>query len=231
MQSSAAALIALATDVLTPVCLFTIWLVAARNQPTQAAKVWAGLLIVAAGLLASAMAWYPPLAAIRIQPAPGAQVLVVASIAFVLPLLLLALPTSRSLLAYVDPLSVTHLGIWRAVFGSLLLLLGLAGGLPAVFFRSVALGDIAIGLWAIWIATRTQRVSDRHLLVWNVAGLIDLLHVIPLAVIVLRPFIIANPDAATLNLLPLVGVPLFIALHIITIKNLVSKMPMVTDLA
>lgn len=228
MPSSTTALISLATDVLTPVTLFTIWLVVARNQQTQAAKIWAGLLIVAAGLLAGAMAWYPPLAAIRIEPAPGGQVFVVASIAFVLPLLLLALPPSRAFLANIDPLFLARLGIWRAVYGSLLLAMGLAGGLPAGFFRSVAMGDIAVGLWAIWIATRAQRVSDRHLLAWNIAGLVDLLHVIPLAVIVLRPFILANPDAPTLNLLPLVGVPLFIALHIITIKNLVFRTPTVT---
>jgi hypothetical protein len=214
-------LIVLLTDILTPITVFTIWLVAVRNQISKAGNLWAALLLVGVASFASAMAWYPPLAAFRISPAPGGQVLVVASIAFLLPLALLALPASRAFLANIDPLDAARLGIWRAVYGSLILALGLEGGLPKGFFQSVALGDIAVGLWALWITTRSHRVSDRHLLVWNVAGLMDLLHVIPLAVLVLRPSILANPDGSTLNLLPLVGVPLFIALHIVTIRNLV----------
>jgi hypothetical protein len=220
MSTTATTVIASATDLLTPITLATIWVVVSRNQASGAGKALSALALIAVACFASAMAWYPPLAAIRIEPAPGAQVFLVAGVAFLMPLILLALPPSRAFLANVDPLSVTRLGIWRAVFGSLILAMGLAGGLPPGFFRTVALGDIAVGLWAIWIVTRKHRVSNRHLLAWNMAGLLDLLHVIPLAVLVLRPFILANPDLPTLNLLPLAGVPMFIALHIVTIKNL-----------
>ncbi|OYY76381.1 MAG: hypothetical protein B7Y43_15165 [Sphingomonas sp. 28-62-20] len=215
-----AGLIALVSDILMPITLVTIWLVVARDQPKQTTKLWAGLVLIGAATLAAATAWYPPLAAIRLEPAPGAQVAVVPFLAFGLPSILLSLPATRPFLARIDPLSAARIGIWRAVYGSVLLAMGLAGGLPEGFYRSVATGDIAVGLWALWIVTRSNRVSDHHLLAWNVAGLIDLLHVIPLAITILRPFIIANPDVPTLNLLPLAGVPLFIALHIVTIRNL-----------
>lgn len=218
-----AGLIALVSDILMPITLVTIWLVVARDQPTQTAKLWAGVVLIGAATLAAALSWYPPLVAIRLEPAPGAQVAVVAFLAFGLPAVLLSLPATRLFLARIDSLSAARIGNWRVVYGSLLLAMGLAGGLPEDFYRSVAIGDIAVGLWAMWIATRPNRVSDRHLLAWNIAGLIDLLHVIPLAVIILRPFVIANPDAPTLNLLPLAGVPLFIALHIVTIRNLAFR--------
>ena len=218
-----AGLIALVSDILMPITLVTIWLVVVRDQSTQTAKFWAGVVLIGAATLAAATAWYPPLAAIRLEPAPGAQVAVVAFLAFGLPAVLLSLPATRLFLARIDSLSAARIGIWRVVFGSVLKAMGLAGGLPEGFYRSVAIGDIAVGLWAVWIATRSNRVSDRYLLTWNIAGLIDLLHVIPLAVIILRPFVIANPDAPTLNLLPLAGVPLFIALHIVTIRNLAFR--------
>jgi hypothetical protein len=214
--------IVLATDVLTLVTVFTIWLVVSRSQTGWEAKFWTAALLSSAMLTAAAVAWYPPLAAIRIEPAPGAQVVVVALIAFVAPTALLAVPATRAVLQAINPLSVVRLGIWRAAYGILLLALGLIGGLPVAFFRSAALGDILVGLWALWICTRTERVTDRHLLAWNIFGLIDLLHVIALAVFVLRPYFLANPNAAVLNLLPLVGVPLFIALHVITIRNLTA---------
>jgi hypothetical protein len=223
MASSTTALFAFATDLLTPITLFTMWLGVTANETKCATRILAALFFIGVGALAAAMAWYPPLAAIRIEPAPGGQVAMVAALAFVVPILLLAVPTSRVFLAKVDPRAVARLGLWRAVYGSLLLAMGLTGGLPEGFFTSVAMGDIAIGLWAFAIATWAARVSDRHLLAWNIAGLLDLLHVIPLAVMVLRPFLLANPDAPTLNLLPMAGVPLFIALHIITIKNLLTK--------
>lgn len=223
MTLTNAGLIALVSDILMPITLFTIWLVVVRDQPRQTAKLWAAVLLIGAATLAAAMAWYPPLAAIRLEPAPGAQVAAVALLAFGLPAVLFRLPATRLFLARIDSLSAARIGIWRVVYGSALLAMGLAGDLPEGFYRSVAIGDIAVGLWAVWIATRSNRVSDRHLLAWNVAGLIDLLHVIPLAVIILRPFVIANPGAPTLNLLPLAGVPLFIALHIVTIRNLAFR--------
>jgi hypothetical protein len=66
-------------------------------------------------------------------------------------------------------------------------------------------------------------VTQRELIAWNALGLIDLLHVIMLAAIHLRPFFLAQPDLPTLNLLPLVGVPVFIALHVLTLWGLFAR--------
>jgi hypothetical protein len=61
------------------------------------------------------------------------------------------------------------------------------------------------------------------LIACNAVRLRDLLHVIPLAELALRPILLANPELPTLNLLLLVGVPLFIAPHIIILRNLIGK--------
>lgn len=112
---------------------------------------------------------------------------------------------------------------WRAVFGGLLLVLGLAGGLPSAFFWSAAIGDILVGVWALAIAARWDRVSRGETLVWNAAGLLDLIHVLALGATTLRVFYDASPDLVRLTLLPLFGVPTFIALHLLLFPVLTRR--------
>jgi hypothetical protein len=225
MFTSPATLIALTTDLLTPVTLASVWLGVVGNTKLGIAKGVLGALLLAAFTLGAAMAWYPPLAAVRIEPAPGAQVFLIVGLGFFMPLVLFAVPSARSFLRTVDLIVIVRLGIWRLVYGALLLGMGASGGLPREFFLTVALGDMLVGLWAIWIVTRQERVSNGHLMAWNIFGLMDLLHVLPLAILVLRPFILSNANAPTLNLLPLVGVPVFIAMHIVSLGILVQRAP------
>jgi len=121
----------------------------------------------------------------------------------------------RRLFAAPDLRPVFLLYGWRAVFGGLLLAIGLSGGLPPGFFWSAAIGDMLIGLWALAIAARWPGVSRTETLAWNAAGLLDLVHVLALGATALRGFYGANSELERLSLLPLFGVPAFIALHIL----------------
>jgi len=173
----------------------------------------AGFVVIGIGLVIAIIYSYTPiLAALR------------ANVFFVQPLMILSMivflvvigasERGRSYFqaSSLQPIITTYL--WRAVFGGCLLALGLNSGLPPAFFWSAALGDIAIGIWALAIWMRLPSVSTLELKAWNSFGLLDLLHVLALGAINLNAFYGANPQIAPLTLLPLFGVPLFIAMHI-----------------
>jgi hypothetical protein len=103
---------------------------------------------------------------------------------------------------------------WRVVFGVFLLLTGLNGGLPASFFWSIAIGDIVAGLWALSLCRRATSASNGELKLWSAFGLLDLFHLLPRAVVTLPPFYAVHQDLLRPILLPLLGVPMLIALHI-----------------
>lgn len=133
-------------------------------------------------------------------------------------------PAAQRYFATADLRPIFGLYAWRAVFGFALLFSGLAGGLPAAFFWSAAAGDILVGLWALSISARgVDRVGHGELLAWNGAGLIDLTHVLALGVANLAVFYAANPDASRLTLLPLFGVPLFIAIHFGLFRTILAR--------
>ena len=100
------------------------------------------------------------------------------------------------------------------MFGAGLLMIGLAGGLPPGFYWSAGLGDIVVGVVSTGLLAKGSDVTDRQFIAWNILGLADLLHVISLAAIYVAPFFIANPALPPLNLVPLIIVPTFIALHV-----------------
>jgi hypothetical protein len=72
------------------------------------------------------------------------------------------------------------------------------------------------------MARNTPR-SRTVLFAWNALGLADLVLAIARGALSLLPFYAANPTVAPQNLLPLVGVPLFIALHIWMIWGLLNR--------
>jgi hypothetical protein len=111
---------------------------------------------------------------------------------------------------------------WRFLFGLLLLTAGLIGALPANFFWSVALGDIGVGAWALSIWLRRGLASPIELKLWSAFGLVDLLHLLPRAVITLPPFYATHPDLFRPILLPLLGVPMLIALHILLLRRFLA---------
>jgi hypothetical protein len=73
------------------------------------------------------------------------------------------------------------------------------------------------------ILLRRKSVTEREIFLWNAVGLVDLSHVLALGALNLRGFYLAYPIISPLNLLPLVGVPLFLALHVLALWGLWSR--------
>jgi hypothetical protein len=206
----------LMTDLLMPITAFSIWasLLRARNEGPPAAILATPFMIALAwGALWS---FHPTLSAWRFLPPPAGQADAILSLVVALNLLRF-FPSVRAMFHQIDMSRLVDMGGWRVLYGSALLLIGLQGGLPAEFFWSAALGDIFVGLWAFTIMARRPHVARRELIAWNGIGLLDLLHVLALGAAFLPPFYQANPDMPPLNLLPLVGVPLLLVLHIMTL--------------
>ncbi len=109
----------------------------------------------------------------------------------------------------------------------MLLILGILGGLPPAFYWSAAAGDIFVGLWALMIVLRKLHVTRRELIAWNLIGMADLAHVLPLGALNLGAFYAANSAVQPLNLLPLVGVPVFLALQAMSLWGLLARNPAV----
>lgn len=180
---------------------------------------WARAVIVAAALIGFANAYAPPLVALR-EALPVAQPIMIFAIIGLL--LGFALPHAGKIaLDQVNARRIIAFHGWRLVFGSLLLVAGLLGALPPGFFLSVAIGDMVAGIWAISIWRRQGPVSKRELILWSLIGLADLLHVLPRAFLTLPPFYTENPDVFRPVMLPLLGVPMLIALHIILLRRFV----------
>jgi hypothetical protein len=212
----------IATDVLMPFTVLSIWWTIHRARHEGPS----GVMIAAA--LALALAWgtmwsfYPPLAALRFLPPPGGQAGAILGLIVGLNLLRF-FPNVRAMFQTINAQRLADLGVWRVIYGTALLLIGLQGGLPTAFFWSAAFGDILVGLWAITIMIRRPAVSHREVTLWNIVALVDLVHVLALGALYLPPFYTSHPDIAPLNLLPLVGVPLLLVLHVLTLAGQFRK--------
>jgi hypothetical protein len=211
-----------ATDIFIPLTLLTVWLALKRALPRGQHLAIFALALVPVLIWAGLWSWVPALAALRLQPPPFGQGAVILSVVLGF-LALMFLPPVRAFFRNADLRLLVTMGGWRPVYGSGLLAIGLLGGLPAAFFWSAAIGDVLVGLWAIWIMTRKLEVSQREVVAWNIFGFADLAHVLVLGAIYLRPFYLANPDVSPLNLLPMAGVPVFLALHIMTLWGLAAQ--------
>ncbi|MFM7421172.1 MAG: hypothetical protein ACKO54_15965 [Alphaproteobacteria bacterium] len=208
-----------AVDWLMPVTFASVWWVLWRSR-AEGPAAWqlAVPLLVAFGW-GVLWAFVPALAALRLNPPPGGQA--GAILALFLGLIgLLALPAARRFFRTARLANLVALGPWRFVYGALILAIGVNGGLPPSFFWSVGIVDILVGLWACAILLAVRDISTPHLVAWNVAGAIDLTHVLVLGALHLRDFFLADPGIPALNLLPLAGVPLFLAIHVLTIWGL-----------
>jgi hypothetical protein len=165
---------------------------------------------------------------LRFQPPPAGQASAILIVIVGLCLLLLLRP-ARVYFRFARMRRLVALGPWRMIYGLALLVIGLSGGLPTAFFWTAAFGDIAIGLWSLVILSRGHNTSDGEVIAWNAAGLLDLVHVLILGALYLRGFYLAEPGIAPLNLLPLVGVPVFLALHVLTLWGLWARRGKVSD--
>jgi hypothetical protein len=211
-----------ATDILMPVTMLAIALTfRAANPGTSGARILSGLTLAALAW-GALWAWFPPLANLRLAPPPGGQVMAILGVV----LSFVAFRFTSPVKAYWQTARLEKLvwnGPWRVVYGSSLLMIGFAGGLPNEFVWSAAAGDITVGLWAIAILMRGANVKRGEILGWNVLGAIDLFHVLALGAVYLRPFYLANPDIPLLNLLPLAGVPVLLAVHVMTLTGFLAQ--------
>ena len=111
------------------------------------------------------------------------------------------------------------------VVGVLFLIVMAQGHLPAAFALPAGLGDIAIGLSAPFVARRLARGTGRAGAVrFNVLGILDLVVAVSIAFLLFE-FVEVTPSTAPLRLLPLaliptVAVPLAVALHIVSLRQL-----------
>ena len=210
------------TDFLMPVTIAAIaFTFHAANPDTSGARILGGLslAVLAWGAL---WVWFPPLAEIRFAPPPFGQILGILGVV----LTFIAFRFTAPMRAYWQSAKLETLtwnGPWRAVYGLALLAIGLGGGLPTEFFWSAAVGDIAVGIWAIAILARGTSVKRGEIVGWNILGALDLFHVLVLGAIFLRPFYLANPEIQFLNLLPLAGVPLLLVTHIMTLSGFAAQ--------
>lgn len=103
------------------------------------------------------------------------------------------------------------------------------GYLPAVFAIPAGLGDIAIGVEAVFVARNLRRgVVDRRTVWFNVLGLVDLVVALATGVIAapgLARLLVVSPSTEAISLLPLVLipttiVPLAVALHVFSLRKL-----------
>ena len=189
-----------ATDMLMPVSMIAIALTfRAANPGTAGARILGGLTFAALAW-GAVWTWFPPLATTRFAPPPGGQIIAIASVV----LAFIAFRFTPAVRTYWQTAKLEKLvwnGPWRAIYGLALLAIGLSGGLPPEFFWSAAVGDILVGLWAIAILIRGAAVKRGEIIGWNILGALDLFHVLVLGALFLRPFYLANPEIAFLNLL------------------------------
>jgi hypothetical protein len=111
------------------------------------------------------------------------------------------------------------------VVGVLFLIVMALGHLPAAFALPAGLGDIAIGVAAPFVARRLARGTGRAGAVrFNVLGILDLVVAVSIAFLLFE-FVEVTPSTAPLRLLPLAlipttAVPLAVALHIVSLRQL-----------
>lgn len=205
--------VATTIQLLIPVFGASTWLALRRANGLHSHTIAALLAVWFA--IAAAFVFGPSLVAWRQTNAAVQPAIILSTIAIAAALHVV--PAVRKFFQGASVTPLLALFLWRAVFGCLLAMLWSAGGLPAAFALPAAIGDIAVGLWAallLWRMHSGARPSRTHLWLWNLAGLLDLLNVMRLAVTVLAPWLAANPSTPQFPLLPLFGVPLFIALHL-----------------
>jgi hypothetical protein len=208
-------------DILVVVFFISYWQILRTANSAASRPALAGIILGCGLLWGAAWSFVPQLSALRLLPPPAGQapIILISILSFTS---LFMFSKVRAFFSGVDVFKLMWLGPWRLVFGALLLVSGLFGALPAGFFWPAALGDMAAGLWSIYILARAPEVRRWELLAWNIFGLADLVDALLQGAIYLRPFFLAHPELPALNLLPLIGVPLFIASHFVILWNLYS---------
>lgn len=160
---------------------------------------------------------------------PWLPVAMIASIAAVL--LGTRIPVVSRILAQPDALwRLTVPQYFRVEGVAFLLVLGL-GKLPAGFALPAGLGDIAIGIEAVYVARSIRRgVVGRRAVWFNVFGLLDLVVATAIGVTAapgIAHVLTLSPSTEQIALLPLVlipttVVPLAVALHVLSLRKIAA---------
>jgi len=122
--------------------------------------------------------------------------------------------------ATVDPRVLVVLHVTRVLAGGYFLVLYRRGELPYAFAVPGGIGDIVVGLLALWLlaaVTPSGTRGRRIYALWNVLGLIDILFVVATATRIALgdPGALAPLLRLPLSVLPTWLVPLIIASHVI----------------
>lgn len=170
--------------------------------------LWLGLafLVGATGLLA-------------IQPVPPPAIAGALTIGVLL--LVRLSPRARQAVSQLGPGPLVLFHVVRIAAGGYFLVLGARGSLPREFTSPAGWGDIVVGIAAIWVLLRCLpvRTGGQRLgfLVWNIAGLLDILAVLGTAVrlFVADPSFVEPFTSLPLALLPTFVVPIVIVSHVL----------------
>lgn len=194
----------------------------ATRVAVVAGMIW-GAWVLASGLLANAEVY-------RFQPTKAAPWI---AVAMIVPLVAVLLSTRVPLVSRIldQPDALWRLTLpqfFRPVGVTFLVAMAL-GYLPAVFAIPAGIGDIAIGVDAVFIARNLRRgIVDRSTVWFNVLGLLDLVVALAIGVMAapgLARLLIVSPSTQAISLLPLVLipttiVPLAVALHVLSLRKL-----------
>jgi len=187
-----------------------------------AGTAWASWVLASAALADAGVYRFAPAKA---QPwLPAAMTVSIAAV-----LLASRVPAVSRILGQPDALwRLTVPQIFRVEGVTFLIVMAL-GKLPAVFALPAGLGDIAIGLEAIYVARSLARgVVGRRAVWFNILGLLDLAVATVIGVTAapgVAHVLSLSPSTAQIGLLPLVlipttVVPLAVALHVLSLRKL-----------
>ena len=157
--------------------------------------------------------------ALRQSPIPPPGIAVALTIAALLVIRLS--PRARAGVHSVGPGPFVLFHLVRIAAGAYFLVLGARGVLPREFTTPAGWGDIVVGIGALWVLMRCLPVRTAWqqvaLMVWNVAGLLDILGVLGNAVRLYakNPSFVDPFMSLPLAILPTFVVPVVIVSHVL----------------
>jgi hypothetical protein len=186
------------------------------------AIVWAAWAMTIASLADAEVLRFAP-----DRKLPGLAVAVIAGLA--VAFLITRVPPVARILAQPDALrGLTWPQVFRPVGGVFLVAMAL-GRLPAVFALPAGLGDIAVGIEAVFVVRALRRGVVGRRTVWlNILGLADLIVAFGIGYAAAPgPFrlLFTSPSTEAISTLPLVlvptaVVPLAVTLHVLSLRKL-----------
>ena len=164
-------------------------------------------------------------------------------LAILLPILVFSFTLNRSIsaVAVLDAIPLDWLiriQVFR-VLGAIFILLYLDGFLPGVFALPAGLGDVAVGLLALpvaYLVAQNLSWARPSAYAWNIFGILDLVTAVTLGFLSspspFQQLAFENPNELVgqypLVMIPVSAVPMFVILHILTLRKLAHEEIFVT---